>query len=68
MPEGVPRTDEERKERHEEKYGDTNIPEERKGKASEALEQKKNLTRGIEIILVIAILISLWIIAQRWII
>ncbi|MCD6522879.1 MAG: hypothetical protein J7K68_03950 [Candidatus Diapherotrites archaeon] len=65
MPEGVPRTDEERRERHKEKYGTEEIPEERKGKASKALEQKKNLILAIKVVLVLAILYFLWIIVKR---
>lgn len=43
MPYGTPRNEEERKERHLEKYGTTEIPEERKGAGTFWKEEKERM-------------------------
>ena len=55
MPEGIPRTDEERREKHKETYGTEDIPEQRKGQASKTLERRKTMS-WIEAILTVALL------------
>ena len=56
MPEGTPKTDEERKEAHKEKYGNENIPVKRKGLAFKALEENKRLVWVVRAVLVLLIL------------
>ena len=56
MPDGKPRTDEERKEKHKEAYGDDDIPAERGGRAAKALGQNDRLYSFVKLALVLAIL------------
>ena len=71
MPGGTPRTDEERKQRHREVYGDDDVPEERgKSPAGEGATAAKKETWVVcvKAVLVAAILYFLWLIIQRgWI-
>ncbi len=61
MPAGTPRTDEERREKHQETYGNTDIPKERKG-----LGQNRLFTgKIIELVLVLGILYFLGVILVR---
>lgn len=61
MPAGTPRTDEERRERHREIYGNTDIPKERRGLGS----RKLSANGIIELVLVLGILYFLWMIMVR---
>ncbi|MCK4327069.1 MAG: hypothetical protein KAW41_01185 [Candidatus Diapherotrites archaeon] len=68
MPEGTPRTDEEREQRHREVYGDEDIPEER-GKSptgeGATAARKETWVVWVKAVLVIAIFYFLWVILKR---
>ena len=60
MPEGKPKTDEERKETHKEKYGNEDIPEERKGEPV-----KKRRLSVWDAIAIVLLLYVLWLLIQN---
>lgn len=61
MPAGTPRTDEERRERHQEIYGNTDIPKTRRGWGAYRI----STNTLIEAVLVVGILYFVWIILER---
>ncbi|MCD4740614.1 hypothetical protein K8R43_05520 [archaeon] len=61
MPEGIPRTDEERREKHKETYGTEDIPEQRKGQAS----KKKAMSWAEALLTAVLLFILLLLLADK---
>ena len=65
MPEGIPRTDEQRREKHKEEYGDEEIPTERRGLASKPLALSKRVVYWIEGVLILVLAYILFFLLQK---